>query len=74
MKPVTVSAAPESSFLIGFFEQLIVTLLIRMGYGGTEIEAGRAIARSGDGGVDGVIDQDPLGLDRVYVQAKRFRN
>lgn len=55
-----------------FFERLIVALLIRMGYGGTEIETGKAIGRSGDGGVDGVIDQDPLGLDRVYIQAKRY--
>ncbi len=43
-----------------------------MGYGGTLAGAGRAIGRSGDNGVDGVIDQDTLGLDRVYVQAKRF--
>jgi restriction system protein len=55
-----------------FFENLIVTLLVRMGYGGSREEAGRAIGRSGDGGIDGVIDQDPLGLDRVYVQAKRY--
>jgi restriction system protein len=45
-----------------------------MGYGGTAAEAGRAIGRSGDDGVDGVIDQDILGLDRVYVQAKRYRS
>ena len=43
-----------------------------MGYGGAREEAGRAIGKSGDGGIDGVIDQDPLGLDRVYVQAKRY--
>jgi restriction system protein len=55
-----------------FFENLIVTLLLSMGYGGSREEAGRAIGRSGDGGIDGVIDQDPLGLDRVYVQAKRY--
>jgi restriction system protein len=48
-----------------FFERLIVSLLVSMGYGGTAAEAGRAIGRSGDDGVDGVIDQDPLGLDRV---------
>lgn len=52
-----------------FFEGLIVTLLVSMGYGGTTAEAGRAIGKSGDDGVDGVIDQDPLGLDRVYIQA-----
>jgi len=56
-----------------FFEELIVTLLLRMGYGGAREEAGRAIGRSGDGGIDGVIDQDPLGLDRVYLQAKRYK-
>lgn len=57
-----------------FFERLIVSLLIRMGYGGSTANAGRALGRSGDGGVDGVIDQDALGLDRVYVQAKRYAN
>lgn len=56
-----------------FFEELIVTLLLRMGYGGQREEAGRAIGKSGDGGIDGVIDQDPLGLDRVYLQAKRYK-
>ena len=55
-----------------FFEQLIVTLLIAMGYGGSSEEAGRALGQSGDDGVDGVIDQDPLGVDQVYVQAKRY--
>ena len=55
-----------------FFERLIVQLLIAMGYGGTSEEAGRAIGQSGDDGVDGVIDQDPLGVDQIYVQAKRY--
>ena len=55
-----------------FFERLIIALLIGMGYGGSAKEAGRALGRSGDDGVDGVIDQDALGLDRVYVQAKRY--
>lgn len=55
-----------------FFEQLIVDLLVSMGYGGTTPNAGRRIGGSGDGGVDGVIDQDPLGVDQVYVQAKRY--
>jgi restriction system protein len=55
-----------------FFERLIVSLLVSMGYGGSAIEAGRAVGRSGDNGVDGVVDQDALGLDRVYVQAKRY--
>ena len=62
-----VRAAPPA-----FFERLIVTLLLAMGYGGTSEEAGRAIGQSGDGGVDGVIDQDPLGVDQIYVQAKRY--
>lgn len=55
-----------------FFERLIVRLLTKMGYGGSIENAGRAIGRSGDGGIDGLIDQDTLGLDRVYVQAKRY--
>lgn len=56
-----------------FFEKLVVNLLIAMGYGGSTVAIDRAlVGRSGDGGVDGVIDQDPLGLDRVYVQAKRY--
>lgn len=56
-----------------FFERLIVKLLVNMGYGGSAANAGRALGRSGDDGVDGVIDQDALGLDRVYVQAKRYK-
>lgn len=55
-----------------FFERLIVSLLLSMGYGGSVADAGRALGGSGDDGVDGVIDQDALGLDRVYVQAKRY--
>lgn len=57
-----------------FFERLIVQLVVAMGYGGSSAKAGQALVqgRSGDGGVDGVIDQDALGLDRIYVQAKRY--
>lgn len=55
-----------------FFERLIITLLLSMGYGGSTENAGRTLGRSGDDGVDGVIDQDALGLDRVYIQAKRY--
>ena len=55
-----------------FFEILIVDLLIAMGYGGTSQDAGRALGQSGDNGVDGVIDQDPLGVDQIYLQAKRY--
>jgi restriction system protein len=55
-----------------FFERLMVNLLLSMGYGGSTENAGRPLGRSGDDGVDGVIDQDALGLDRVYIQAKRY--
>lgn len=57
-----------------FFETLIVDLLIAMGYGGGREEMGRAIGRPGDGGIDGIIKEDPLGLDIVYMQAKRYGN
>jgi len=57
-----------------FFEKLVVKLLTSMGYGGSVSDAGRALGRSGDGGVDGVIDEDALGLDRIYVQAKRYKD
>src|SRR5271157_1959191 len=60
------------SFSPGFFERLIVDLLVRMGYGGGRQEMGRSLGRAGDGGVDGVIKEDELGLDVVYVQAKRL--
>jgi restriction system protein len=55
-----------------FFEQLIVDLLVAMGYGGSHKNAAKQLGRSGDGGVDGVINEERLGLDRVYVQAKRY--
>lgn len=55
-----------------FFEQLVVRLMIAMGYGGSRQEAGRAIGRSGDGGIDGIINEDRLGLDAIYLQAKRW--
>lgn len=54
-----------------FFEELLIELLLAMGYGGSSDNAARAIGQSGDGGVDGVIDQDPLGVDQLYIQAKR---
>ncbi|MCZ6477160.1 MAG: restriction endonuclease [Gemmatimonadetes bacterium] len=57
-----------------FFERLVVGLLVSMGYGGSLRDAGRAIGRSGDGGIDGVINEDQLGLDVIYVQAKRWQN
>jgi restriction system protein len=55
-----------------FFEQLIVDLLVAMGYGGSHQNAAEQLGRTGDGGVDGIINEDRLGLDRVYIQAKRF--
>lgn len=55
-----------------FFETLVVDLLVKMGYGGNRKDAGAAIGHTGDGGVDGIIKEDPLGLDVVYVQAKRW--
>ncbi|MDB4433280.1 restriction endonuclease [bacterium] len=57
-----------------FFESLVVELLLRMGYGGSREDAGKTVGRSGDGGVDGVINEDRLGLDVVYIQAKRWEN
>lgn len=54
-----------------FFEHLVVDLLVAMGYGGSRIDAAQVVGKSGDGGIDGVIKEDRLGLDMVYVQAKR---
>lgn len=56
----------------GFFERLVVELLVKMGYGGSRQEAGRAIGRSGDEGIDGIINEDKLGLDAIYIQAKKW--
>jgi restriction system protein len=55
-----------------FFEQLVVDLLVAMGYGGSRKDAGAVIGRTGDGGIDGVIKEDRLGLDAIYIQAKRW--
>ncbi len=55
-----------------FFEQLVVGLLVSMGYGGSRKEAGEAIGRSGDEGIDGIINEDRLGLDTIYLQAKKW--
>ncbi len=55
-----------------FFERVVIELLVKMGYGGTRADAGKAIGRSGDGGIDGIIKEDKLGLDVVYIQAKRW--
>jgi restriction system protein len=57
-----------------FFERLVVELLVKMGYGGTRKDAGQAIGKSGDEGIDGIIKEDRLGLDTIYIQAKRWEN
>lgn len=55
-----------------FFERMVVELLLRMGYGGTREDAGQVVGKSGDGGIDGIIKEDRLGLDVIYIQAKRW--
>jgi len=57
-----------------FFERLVIELLLKMGYGGSRKEAGKTIGRSGDEGIDGIIKEDRLGLDVIYIQAKRWEN
>ncbi len=57
-----------------FFERLVVDLLVTMGYGGTRRDAGEAVGGSGDEGIDGIIKEDRLGLEVVYIQAKRWEN
>lgn len=57
-----------------FFEHLVVELLVKMGYGGWREGAGNVLGRSGDGGIDGIINEDRLGLDSIYLQAKRWEN
>jgi restriction system protein len=55
-----------------FFERLVVDLLVKMGYGGNRQDAASAVGKSGDGGIDGIINEDRLGLDVIYIQAKRW--
>lgn len=57
-----------------FFERMVIELLVAMGYGGSRIDAGKAIGKSGDEGIDGIIKEDKLGLDVIYIQAKRWEN
>jgi len=64
---LTLDSPPE------FFEELVVKLLVEMGYGGTIEDAGEAIGTSGDEGIDGIIKEDILGLDMIYIQAKRWQ-
>lgn len=58
----------------GYFEKIVVKLLVDMGYGGSLVDAGKAVGRSGDEGIDGIIKEDKLGLDVIYIQAKRWEN
>ena len=57
-----------------FFERLVVDLLVKMGYGGNRQDAGKALGKSSDGGIDGIINEDRLGLDIIYIQAKRWES
>ena len=57
-----------------FFENMVIDLVVKMGYGGSRKDAGKAIGKSGDGGIDGIINEDKLGLDTIYIQAKRWEN
>lgn len=57
-----------------FFERLVIDLLVKIGYGGSREDAGKAIGKSGDEGIDGIIKEDKLGLDIIYVQAKKWEN
>ena len=57
-----------------FFERLVVEVLVAMGYGGSLKDAGEAVGQSGDEGIDGIIKEDKLGLDAIYIQAKRWEN
>ncbi len=57
-----------------FFEELVVDLIMEMGYGGSRKEAGEAIGGTGDEGIDGIVKDDRLGLDKIYIQAKRWEN
>ena len=60
-----IMASPPS-----LFEKIVIDLLVRMGYGGSRKDAGEAIGKTGDEGIDGIIKEDPLGLDIIYIQAK----
>jgi len=68
------TAIKKTSSDSGFFEDLVIKLLLKMGYGGSREDAGEAIGRTGDGGIDGIIKQDKLGLDAIYIQAKNQNN
>ena len=55
-----------------FFERLVIDLLLKMGYGGSRASAGKTVGKTGDEGIDGIVDEDKLGLDKIYIQAKRY--
>tara|TARA_R110000868_G_scaffold363678_1_gene626015 strand:+ start:17163 stop:18077 length:915 start_codon:yes stop_codon:yes gene_type:complete len=57
-----------------FFEKMVVDMLTKMGYGGSRKDAGQALGKTGDGGIDGIIKEDKLGLDTIYIQAKRWES
>ena len=57
-----------------YFEQIVIEVLVKMGYGGSLKEAGQVVGKSGDGGIDGIIKEDKLGLDAIYIQAKKWEN
>ncbi|WP_159565430.1 restriction endonuclease [Budvicia diplopodorum] len=57
-----------------FFERLVVTLLLKMGYGWHESQAGKVVGGAGDEGIDGIINEDKLGLEKIYIQAKRYNS
>jgi restriction system protein len=67
LKDIIEKCSPE------FFERLVIDVLVKMGYGGSRKEAGQAIGKSGDEGIDGIIKEDKLGLDIIYIQAKRWQ-
>ena len=70
LKDALFSRVMDSS--ASFFERLVIDLLLKMGYGGSDADAGKHVGKSGDGGLDGLISEDKLGLDRIYLQAKRY--
>jgi restriction system protein len=57
-----------------YFERIVIDVIVKMGYGGSRLDAGKVIGKSGDGGIDGIIKEDKLGLDTIYIQAKRWDN
>lgn len=67
-------ATLSSELLLTFFERLVVQLLAAMGYGGNRANAGQVTQLSADNGIDGIINEDPLGLDTIYLQAKRWQD